>query len=136
VIWEARLAFILFFFLCWTIVGLVPWTVAAVASRGRGALVALPLALAAACAAGVFIPLIGLRDFTGFLISLAAAAVGGAAGAIGGIAFARRLRIDQPAPAQSTVDHPLGARRPAAVAGTASAPSDPAPDEPTPPTVT
>lgn len=88
---EARVAFILFFFLVWCLLGLIPWAVAAVMSRGRGALFALPLALAAAAAAGVFIPLVGLRDATGFFLSLPAALVAGALGAFAGIRLARRL---------------------------------------------
>ena len=88
---EARLGFILIFFLLWFIVGLLPWTVAAVLTRGRGALLALPLALAGAAAAGVIVPLAGQRDAAGFFISLPAALVGGALASAAGIHFARRL---------------------------------------------
>lgn len=109
-IWEARLAFVIFFFLSWCVVGLFPWVVSAIAVRGRGSLLALPMALAAASAAGVLVPALGQRDFTGFWLSLLAAAIGGTAGSIAGIAFYRRLRRDaspKPAPAK-----PIGARRP------------------------
>jgi hypothetical protein len=112
VIWEARLAFILFFFLCWCIVGLLPWTTAAVVVRGRGALLALPLALASACAAGVLVPALGQRDFTGFLISLLAALLGGIAGSIGGIACYRRLQRYADAKPKPAASHTLGSRRP------------------------
>ena len=88
---EARLGFLLFFFALWCFLGLLPWAVAAVISRGRGALPALPLALAAACAFGVFIPLIGLRDTAGFFISLPMALLGSALASAGGIWFARRI---------------------------------------------
>ena len=88
---EARLAFILFFFALWCALGLIPWALAAVVSRGRGALPALPLALAGAAAAGVLVPLVGLRDATGFLISLATAFAGGAIASILGAALGRRL---------------------------------------------
>jgi uncharacterized membrane protein YeaQ/YmgE (transglycosylase-associated protein family) len=88
---EARLAFILFFFLVWCVLGVIPWTVAAVMTRGRGALLGLPLALAGAAAAGVFVPLVGLRDTTGFFLSLPAALVGGAVASVAGIAVSRRL---------------------------------------------
>ena len=43
---------LLFFFLCWTIVGLLPWAAAAVLSRGRGAEWALPVAIVSATAEG------------------------------------------------------------------------------------
>jgi hypothetical protein len=97
---EARLAFVLFFFLCWTIVALLPWAVTAVAVRGRGAIIALPLAVFAAWAAGVVVPLAGWRDATGFFVSLLAALVAASAASAAGIAVARRieaLRASEPA---------------------------------------
>ena len=90
-IFEARLASVLFFFALWCIIGLLPWAISAVVARGRGALLALPIALAAACAAGVVVPAAGLDDATGLLLSLVAALLGGALGSAGGIALARRL---------------------------------------------
>ena len=95
---EARLAFLIFFFLCWTIVALFPWIAAALYVRGRGAAVALPLAVVAAWAAGVFVPLAGMRDATGFFVSLAAAFLAATAGSIAGIAFARRLEAARSRP--------------------------------------
>ena len=103
---EARLAFVLFFFAVWCFLGLISWASAAVIVRGRGALPALPLALAAASAAGVAVPLLGARDLAGFFLSLLSAAVGGASGAASGIALARRVWPSQPG------------RSPAARAGT------------------
>ena len=94
---EARLAFVLFFFLCWTIVALLPWAVTAVAVRGRGAIIALPLAVFAAWAAGVFVPLAGWRDATGFFVSLLAALIAAAAGSVAGVAFARRIEAHREA---------------------------------------
>ncbi len=88
---EARLAFILLFFLIWCVLGVIPWAVAAVWTRGRGALLALPLALAGAAAAGVFLPLVGWRDTTGFFLSLPAALAGSALASAAGIAASRRL---------------------------------------------
>ncbi len=88
---EARLGFVLIFFALWCLIGLLPWTVAAVFSRGRGALLALPLALAGASAAGVLLPLLGLRDTLGFLLSLPAALAGAALASAAGLALARRL---------------------------------------------
>ncbi len=93
---EARLAFILFFFAVWCFLGLFPWAIAAVLSRGRGALLALPLALAGAAAAGVLVPLLGLRDTLGFLLSLPAALAGSALASAAGIAITRRLTATVP----------------------------------------
>ena len=102
-IFEARLAFIVFFFLCWSIVALLPWAVAAVASRGRGAVWALPLAVAAAWAFGVFVPLAGWRDFGGFFASLFTALIGAALGSYAGIRVARHIDATQPAKARATL---------------------------------
>jgi hypothetical protein len=112
VIWEARLAFIVFFFLCWMVVGLLPWVICAVVVRGRGALPALPLALGGAAAAGVLVPAIGLRDFSGFLISLLTAVIGGAAGAVAGVVFDRYMQRVRPAKAQPVTPRHIGKRRP------------------------
>jgi hypothetical protein len=97
---EARLAFLVFFFLCWLMVALVPWAVVAVVVRGRGAIVALPLAILAAWAAGITVPLLGWRDATGFFASLVAALIAGAAGSLAGIAFARRMESLSPRPSR------------------------------------
>lgn len=93
---EARLAFVLFFFAVWCFLGLLCWAFAAVIARGRGALPALPLALAAASAAGVAVPLLGARDLVGFFLSLLTAVIGGALGSAGGVALARRVWPAQP----------------------------------------
>jgi len=101
---EARLAFLIFFFLCWTIVALFPWIATALYVRGRGAAIALPLAVVAAWAAGVFVPLIGMRDVTGFFVSLLAAFLGACAGSVAGVAFARRLKAAPARPADAPTD--------------------------------
>jgi hypothetical protein len=88
---EARIAFVVFFFVVWCLIGLVPWAIAAVWTRGRWALMALPLALAGAAAAGVLVPVLGQRDLTGFLISLPSALAGGALGAAAGVMLDRQL---------------------------------------------
>jgi hypothetical protein len=88
---EARLAFVLFFFAVWCFLGLIGWAITAVVARGRGALPALPLALAAASAGGVAIPLAGLDDAAGFVLSLANALLAGACGSVAGITLARKL---------------------------------------------
>jgi len=112
VTFEARLAFIAFFLLCWCVLGLIPWALAAVWVRGRGALLALPLALAGACAAGVLVPLLGQRDAKGYFLSLGTALAGSAIGSAAGIAFSRRLSTAEPAPEPTAVPHPIGAPRP------------------------
>ncbi|HEU4759750.1 MAG TPA: hypothetical protein VFT91_07185 [Dehalococcoidia bacterium] len=94
---EARLGFVLLFFALWCLIGLLPWTVAAVLARGRGALLALPLALAGAAAGGVLVPALGLRDTLGFILSLPAALAGGLLASAAGLALARRLS-PQPVP--------------------------------------
>lgn len=98
VTFEARLAFVLFFFFVWCLIGLVPWTLFAVYTRGRGALLALPLALAAACAFGVCVPLVGWRDLTGFLASMAMALIGGTLGAVAGASLSSRILPRPPEP--------------------------------------
>ncbi len=88
---EARLIFVLLFFALWTFLGFLPWSFAAVIRRGRHVLLALPLALAAASLAGVLVPLLGARDETGFLLSIATAFLGGLLGTVAGVALAVRI---------------------------------------------
>lgn len=88
---EVRIAFLLFFFALWCLLGFLPWTVAALLRRGRDVLLALPLALTGGAAAGVLVPLLGLRDALGFLVSLPAALGGGAIATAAGVALALRL---------------------------------------------
>jgi hypothetical protein len=82
---EVRLAFLLFFFLLWGMGGLLPWTVAAVWRRGRGVVLALPLAPIGGMGVGVLTPLLGADDGRGFLVSLAASVMGGALATAAGI---------------------------------------------------
>ncbi len=91
---EVRLAFVLLFFALWSLLGFLPWSVAAVIRRGRHVLPALPIALAAAALAGLLVPLLGAQDETGFLLSIATAFVGGVLGTAVGIALALRLSAD------------------------------------------
>jgi hypothetical protein len=91
VTFEARLIFVLLFFALWSFLGFLPWSFAAVIRRGRHVLLALPLALAAASLAGVLVPLLGTRDETGFLLSMATALLGGIVGTAAGIALAVRI---------------------------------------------
>jgi hypothetical protein len=113
VTFEAGLAFIAFFLFCWCVLGLMPWAISAVWVRGRGALLALPLALAGACAGGVLVPLLGQRDAAGYFLSLGTAITGSALGSAAGLAFARRLSLARPAPTRPEVPHAIGAPRPA-----------------------
>ena len=73
----------------WGVCGLLPNAVALIAARGRGALVALPVAALAGMAGGALVPALGAKDGLGFAISLAAAA---AAGAIVATMILRRAR--------------------------------------------
>ena len=111
---EAGMAFIAFFLLCWCVLGLIPWAITAVWVRGRGALLALPLALASACAAGVLVPVLGQRDASGYFLSLGTALIGSALGSAAGIAFSRRICPVRPARARPAVPDRIGAQRPAA----------------------
>ncbi len=63
----------------WGALGLVPWCVALVAGRGRGALVALPLAFAAGVGGGALVPGLGGKNGVGVAISLLVAIAAGAA---------------------------------------------------------
>lgn len=74
---DLKIAFLLFFFGLWSFLGILPWLVVAIARRGHGALLALPLALAGGCAGGVVLPLLGADDARGFLVSLGTATAGG-----------------------------------------------------------
>ena len=88
---EARLIIVLLYFALWGFLGLLPWTFAAVARRGREVLPALPTAVAAAWLAGVLVPIVGARNQTGFLVSIATAFAGGVAGTAAGVALSVRL---------------------------------------------
>lgn len=99
----------MFFFFLWTVVGLMPWAAAAIATRGRGAAVALPLAVVGAWAVGILVPALGLRDFTGFIISLFTAALGSLLGTVAGVVMWRRLDAAREKPAVRTP--PLVKRR-------------------------
>jgi len=106
---EARLAFVLFFFAVWCFLGIIAWAIAAVIARGRGALPALPLALAAASAAGVAVPLTGLDNAAGFFLSLATAFLAGAIASAGGICFAQKLWPTQTTHGPPSPGHGRGA---------------------------
>jgi uncharacterized membrane protein YeaQ/YmgE (transglycosylase-associated protein family) len=98
---EARIAFIVLFFATWCFLGLLGWAAVAVLRRGRGAVLALPLALAGACAAGVLVPAFGARDVTGFFVSLLTATAGGIVCSLAGIRLADRMGVSPPAPEEA-----------------------------------
>jgi len=99
---EARLGFIILFLLIWSIVGLVPWTVSAIAARGRGSLLLLPIVILSAIAAGFVVPLTGARGLTGFWISLITALIGAIIAAAAGAALVRRIHAGQPTATKPT----------------------------------
>lgn len=88
---EARVLFVALFFAVWAFTGLVAWAAVAVLRRGDGAIFALPVSLAAACGAGVALPLAGLDDATGLLLSVVTAMVGALFGYVFVLVLLRRL---------------------------------------------
>ena len=73
----------------WTVLGSVCWLVGAVARRGRGVLVALPLAALGGLAGGLLVPALGRRDGEGLVASLLAALVGGLVLTVAGLRLNR-----------------------------------------------
>jgi hypothetical protein len=61
----------------WAALGGACWLAAAVIRRGRGTLIALPLASLGGLAGGLLVPALGRRDGVGLIASLLAAAAGG-----------------------------------------------------------
>ena len=78
----------------WAILGLMPWLVLAVRRRGRGVLIALPLAIAGGIGGGVLVPAVGLRDVLALILSVGAALVGGLALSLLGLRLSRNLAHD------------------------------------------
>lgn len=107
---EARIGFILVFVIIWAVIGTIPWAVAAIRMRGRGALHLLPLVVLSAVLAGIIVPLAGARGITGFWVSLLTALAGALIASSAGVAFLPRVlglsepppRSPPPARAQST----------------------------------
>jgi len=73
----------------WAVLGFIPWLALAVLRRGRGVLIALPLAVAGGAVAGVLVPAAGVKDETGLFLSLGTALVGGLALALLGLRLSR-----------------------------------------------
>lgn len=95
---EARVLFVLLFFAAWAFMGLITWAAVAVLRRGHGAIFAMPVSLAAACASGVGVPLAGLDDGTGLLLSLVTAMAGSLLGYAVVLALLRRFAPAEAAP--------------------------------------
>jgi hypothetical protein len=89
---DLDIIFLALLFIVWAILGFIPWLVLAVLRRGRGVLIALPLAVAGGAGGGVLVPAAGARDETGLLLSLGTALVGGLALALLGLRLARTIR--------------------------------------------
>lgn len=68
--YEARIGFVLVFLLIWATIGVIPWALAAIRTKGRGALYLLPVVILSAILGGIIVPLAGARGITGFWISL------------------------------------------------------------------
>ena len=76
----------------WGAFGLVPWCAALVVGRGRGALVALPLAFVAGAAGGALVPVLGGSGGLAFGISLLTATTAGAAASTFAVRRAMRFQ--------------------------------------------
>ena len=87
---DLDVIFLALLFIMWGILGFIPWLVLAVLRRGRGVLVALPLAVAGGAGGGVLVPAAGAKDETGLFLSLGTALVGGLALALVGLRLSRR----------------------------------------------
>jgi len=75
----------------WAACGLLPWCVLLVARRGRGALTALPFAIAGGVAGGLLVVAFA-KDVAGLAISLVVAMTVGAAVCVG-VAVTRRAAV-------------------------------------------
>jgi hypothetical protein len=78
----------------WAILGLIPWLVLAVRRRGRGVLIALPLAIAGGIGGGVLVPAVGLRDVPALILSVGASLLGGLALSLLGLRLSRDRRTN------------------------------------------
>ncbi|MBE0610323.1 MAG: hypothetical protein IH609_13165 [Dehalococcoidia bacterium] len=69
------LIFVSLFVAAWMLMGLIPWMVLSVATRGNAGLVNLPLCLFAGVVGGLAVPLVGKDDAAGIWLSVLAALV-------------------------------------------------------------
>jgi hypothetical protein len=88
----------------------------------------LPLAIGAACAAGILVPALGFRDFTGLVMSMASALIASAVVSVGTFQVLRRIGIVEQQAGASRQDLPH--RRPS---GGEAVPTETNPVTPRPP---
>ncbi len=67
--------FLSIFIAGWLVCAFVPWLVLSVATRGNAGMAYLPLCLFAGAVAGFAVPILGLDDGTGLVLSFVAAAI-------------------------------------------------------------
>ena len=91
---DLDVIFLALLFIMWAILGFLPWLALAVLRRGRGVLIALPLAVAGGAGGGVLVPAAGAKDETGLFLSLGTALVGGLALALLGLRLSRIVARD------------------------------------------
>lgn len=91
---DLDIIFLALLFTMWAILGFIPWLALAVLRRGRGVLIALPLAVAGGAGGGVLVPAAGAKDETGLFLSLGTALVGGLALALLGLRLSRIVARD------------------------------------------
>ncbi|MGQ9572368.1 MAG: hypothetical protein ACUVV3_04180 [Dehalococcoidia bacterium] len=82
---DLDIIFLALLFVMWVILGFLPWLALAVLRRGRGVLLALPLAVGGGAIGGVLVPAAGPKDETGLFLSLGTALLGGFAFSLVGI---------------------------------------------------
>ena len=86
---DLDIIFLALLFIMWAILGFLPWLALALLRRGRGVLIALPLAIVGGAGGGVLVPAAGARDETGLFLSLGTAIVGGLALTLLGLRLSR-----------------------------------------------
>jgi len=91
---DLDVIFLALLFIMWAILGFLPWLALAVLRRGRGVLIALPLAVAGGAGGGVLVPAAGAKDEAGLFLSLGTALVGGLALALLGLRLSRIVARD------------------------------------------
>ena len=86
---DLDIIFLALLFIMWAVLGFIPWLALAVLRRGRGVLIALPLAVAGGAVGGVLVPAAGAKDEAGLFLSLGTALVGGLALSLLGLHLSR-----------------------------------------------
>ena len=91
---DLDIIFLALLFIMWAVLGFIPWLALAVLRRGRGVLIALPLAVAGGAVGGVLVPAAGAKDEMGLFLSLGTALVGGLALSLLGLRLSRIVARD------------------------------------------